>query len=56
MPDVLPELLAAGLIKPCRVRLFDKGPIVDRIKEGLGLLRDNKVSGEKVVVKIDHDA
>lgn len=53
MPNVLPELLEAGLIKPSRVRLFDKGPVLDRVKEGLDLLRNNKVSGEKVVVKID---
>ena len=53
MPTVLTELLEAGLIKPSRVKLFDKGPVVDRVKEGLDLLRNNKVSGEKVVVKID---
>ena len=53
MPSVLAELLEAGLIKSSRVKLFDKGPVVDRVKEGLDLLRNNKISGEKVVVKID---
>ncbi|KAJ6456111.1 chaperonin 10-like protein [Mycena sanguinolenta] len=52
MPKILPELLASGLIQPNRVRLLDEGTFEERVGAGLDLLRNNKVSGEKVVVKI----
>jgi hypothetical protein len=55
MPTILPDLLAKGHIEPNRVKLLDskQGSLKDRVKEGLQLLRENKVSGEKVVVKIN---
>ncbi|PFH46263.1 hypothetical protein AMATHDRAFT_70233 [Amanita thiersii Skay4041] len=53
MPKILPQLLEAGVIRPVRVRLMDKGSFLERVEEGLELLRTNKVSGEKVVVKVD---
>jgi hypothetical protein len=55
MPKILPDLLAKGHIKPNRVKLLDnmQGSLKDRVKEGLELLRQNRVSGEKVVVKIN---
>jgi hypothetical protein len=49
---VLPPLLASGTIQPNKVRLLDEGSLKDRVVKGLGLLRDNKVSGEKLIVKI----
>lgn len=53
MSKILPDLLEKGLIKPARVRLMDQGSLRDRVALGLDLLRNNKISGEKVVVKID---
>ncbi|KAH8830960.1 GroES-like protein [Flagelloscypha sp. PMI_526] len=52
MPEVLPELLEKGLIEPNRVKLLDQGSWLERVTIGLNLLRNNKVSGEKVVVKV----
>jgi hypothetical protein len=55
MPRILPDLLAEGNIEPNRVRLLDnrQKSLKDRVQEGMELLRENRVSGEKVVVKID---
>ncbi|KAF7370297.1 PKS-ER domain-containing protein [Mycena sanguinolenta] len=52
MPKILPELLASGVIQPNRVRLLDQGTFKERVGTGLVLLRDNKINGEKVVVKV----
>jgi hypothetical protein len=52
MPKILPQLLASGIIQPNRVRLLDQGTFKERVATGLELLRNNKVSGEKVVVRI----
>ncbi|KAF8216947.1 hypothetical protein K438DRAFT_1748085 [Mycena galopus ATCC 62051] len=51
MPNILPQLLASG-IQPNRVRLMDQGTFKERVGTGLDLLRNNKVSGEKIVVKV----
>lgn len=55
MPKILPGLLAEGHIEPSRVKLLDdrQKSLKDRVKQGMELLRDNRVSGEKVVVKIE---
>jgi hypothetical protein len=55
MPKILPDLLAQGNIEPNRVRLLDsrQKSLKDRVQEGMELLRENRVSGEKIVVKID---
>ncbi|KAF9011138.1 chaperonin 10-like protein [Cyathus striatus] len=53
MPKILPELLASGAIEPNRVRLLDQGSFKDRVELGLDLLRNNKIRGEKVVVKVE---
>ncbi|KAF9052400.1 GroES-like protein, partial [Hymenopellis radicata] len=52
MPKILPSLLEQGIIQPNRVKLLAEGSLKDRVAVGLDLLRNNKVSGEKVVVKI----
>jgi hypothetical protein len=49
-------LLESGYIKPSRVRLINTGTFKDRVNHGLDLLRNNKVSGEKVVVEIPQNA
>lgn len=53
MPKILPRLLDLHLVKPSKVRLFDQGSFKERVAAGLDLLRNNRVSGEKVVIKID---
>ncbi|TDL19411.1 GroES-like protein [Rickenella mellea] len=52
MPKILPRLLASGAIQPNKLRLLNKGTFKDRVEEGLDMLRNNKVSGEKVVVQV----
>ncbi|KAF8216944.1 chaperonin 10-like protein [Mycena galopus ATCC 62051] len=52
MPNILPQLLASGIIQPNRVRLMDQGTFKERVATGLDLLRNNKVSGEKIIVKV----
>lgn len=50
---ILPDLLAKGLVKPDRIRLLREGTLKERVEVGLDLLRNNKISGEKVVVQIN---
>ncbi|KAG6911275.1 hypothetical protein DXG01_002114 [Tephrocybe rancida] len=50
---IIPSLLEKGIIEPNRVRLMDQGSFKDRVEQGLDLLRNDKISGEKVVVKVD---
>lgn len=52
MPRILPTLLEKGLIQPNRVKLLEEGSLKERVAIGLDLLRNNKISGEKVVVKV----
>ncbi|KAK7464406.1 hypothetical protein VKT23_006570 [Stygiomarasmius scandens] len=54
MPKILPTLLEKGIIKPNKIRLLDErfGSFKDRVGAGLDLLRNNQISGEKVVVKV----
>lgn len=51
MPKILPHLIESKSIKANPVRLLNKGPLKERVEEGLDLLRNNKLSGEKVVVE-----
>ncbi|KAG6808566.1 hypothetical protein H0H92_003704, partial [Tricholoma furcatifolium] len=48
---IIPSLLETGIVTPNRVRLIDQGTFTERVEQGLNLLRNNKISGEKVVVK-----
>ncbi|KAH8119725.1 chaperonin 10-like protein [Phellopilus nigrolimitatus] len=50
MPKILPQLLESGVIQSNPVRLLKDGSLKDRVQAGLDLLRNNKVSGEKVVI------
>nr|GAT55243.1 predicted protein [Mycena chlorophos] len=53
MSKILPPVLAKGIIMPNRVRLLDRGATLkERVEEGLDLLRNNKVSGENIIVKV----
>ncbi|KAF8872003.1 hypothetical protein BD779DRAFT_1679993 [Infundibulicybe gibba] len=54
MPKVLPELLELEIIEPNRVRLLDGdvAGLKDRAEAALDMLRNNRVSGEKLVLAI----
>ncbi|GJE93281.1 zinc-binding alcohol dehydrogenase family protein [Phanerochaete sordida] len=52
MPVILPRLLAEGKLRANPVRLLEEGTLLERVKTGLDLLRNNKISGEKLVVKL----
>ncbi|KAF9469625.1 carbamoyl-phosphate synthase L chain, ATP binding domain-containing protein [Collybia nuda] len=52
LPKILPSLLEAGHIKPNRVRLMEEGSFKERVSNGLDLLRNAKLGGDKVIVKI----
>lgn len=54
MTRILPTLLETKIIQPTKIRLLDEsyGSLKDRVEVGLDLLRNNKVSGEKVIVKV----
>ncbi|KAI5115942.1 hypothetical protein M0805_004939 [Coniferiporia weirii] len=52
MPKILPQLLESGLLRPNPVRLMKDGTLKERVEEGLDLLRNNKISGEKVIVEM----
>ncbi|KAK7690825.1 hypothetical protein QCA50_005926 [Cerrena zonata] len=51
-PKILPKLLAAGLIKPNRVREITGNSLAERVNTALSLLRKGEVSGERLVVKV----
>jgi NADPH:quinone reductase-like Zn-dependent oxidoreductase len=53
MPEILPQLLEKGVITPNRTRLFDQGTFLERTLAALQFVRSGKVSGEKVVVKVE---
>lgn len=53
MPVVLPDLLQKGLVQPTRFRVMDQGSLQERVEQALDLFRNNKVSGEKLVIKIN---
>ncbi|KXN88146.1 hypothetical protein AN958_07605 [Leucoagaricus sp. SymC.cos] len=53
MPVILPELLEKELIQPTCFRLTDQGNLQQRVEQALDLFRNSKVSGEKLVIKID---
>lgn len=52
MPKILPQLLADKLIQPSRVRLFQNGTFKERAEEALDLIRHNKISGEKAIIRV----
>lgn len=53
MPKIFPQLLRDKVLRANPVISFkaQDGPLLDRVKKALDLHRENKVSGEKVVVE-----
>ena len=52
MPKILPQLLESGVLQPNPIRLLKEGTFKERAETAFDLLRNNKVSGEKVIVAV----
>ncbi|OAQ26849.1 GroES-like protein [Linnemannia elongata AG-77] len=51
-PEILPSLLAQGIIKPNNQRVVEGATMVERAQNALTLLRSKAVSGEKLVYRV----
>lgn len=51
-PEIMPELLARGLIQPNKQRIVEGATLLERAEQALALLRQRDVSGEKLVWRI----
>lgn len=54
-PDIIPALLAEGVIQPNKVRIIEGSTMLERAENALKLLRSQAVSGEKLVWRISED-
>lgn len=51
-PDIMPELLEKGVIKPNKQRVVEGKTLLERAEKALDLLRQRDVSGEKLVWRV----
>ncbi|KAF8981042.1 hypothetical protein BGZ52_003343 [Haplosporangium bisporale] len=51
-PEILPTLLAQGIVKPNNQRVVEGATLVERAQNALNLLRSKAVSGEKLVYRV----
>ncbi|GJJ75437.1 hypothetical protein EMPS_07795 [Entomortierella parvispora] len=51
-PEILPALLAEGIIQPNNQRIVEGSTMVERAQNALSLLRSKAVSGEKLVYRV----
>ncbi|KAJ4397144.1 hypothetical protein N0V93_001368 [Gnomoniopsis smithogilvyi] len=51
-PNVMPELLARGLIQPNKQKIVEGATLLERAEKALALLRERDVSGEKLVWRV----
>lgn len=51
-PEIMPELLAKGLIQPNKQHIVEGATLLERAEKALALLRQRDVSGEKLVWRI----
>lgn len=51
-PEILPALLAQGIVKPNNQRVVEGATLVERAQNALNLLRSKAVSGEKLVYRV----
>lgn len=51
-PEIMPEMLARGLIQPNKQRVVEGETLLERAEKALSLLRDQAVSGEKLVWRV----
>ncbi|KAF4978030.1 hypothetical protein FZEAL_5537 [Fusarium zealandicum] len=54
-PEIVPALLAKGIVSPNRHRVVEGANVVERAQRALDLLRSKDVSGEKLVWKISDE-
>lgn len=51
-PDIMPELVARGVIRPNKQRVVEGKTLLERAERALALLRNQEVSGEKLVWRV----
>ncbi|KAG0335807.1 hypothetical protein BG000_007206 [Podila horticola] len=51
-PEILPALLAQGIVEPNKQRVVEGATLVERAQNALSLLRNKAVSGEKLVYRV----
>ncbi|KAK4250405.1 chaperonin 10-like protein [Corynascus novoguineensis] len=54
-PEIVPALLEQRVIKPNKLRMVEGKTLLDRAQKALDLLRDQAVSGEKLVWRVADD-
>lgn len=55
MPDIVPALLAKGIVKPNRQRIVEGRTLLERAQKALDALRRKEVSGERLVWRVAED-
>ncbi|CAK7222610.1 hypothetical protein SCUCBS95973_004901 [Sporothrix curviconia] len=51
-PTIVPELLAAGIVKPNKQRIVEGATLLERAQAAMDLLRGKAVSGERLVWRV----
>lgn len=51
-PEIMPDLLARGLIRPNKQRIVQGATLLQRAEKALALLRERDVNGEKLVWRV----
>lgn len=51
-PEIMPAMLARGLVRPNKQRVVEGETLLERAEKALSLLRDQAVSGEKLVWRV----
>lgn len=54
-PDIVPELLAKGIIEPNRQRIVEGATLLERAQNALNLLRERAPSGERLVWRVSEE-
>lgn len=54
-PEIVPALLAQGVIQPNRQRVVEGNTMLDRAQKAIDLLRDRAVSGERLVWRVSDE-
>ena len=52
MSEIVPALVAQGVVKPNKYRVVEGATVLERAQKALDLLRQRAVSGERLVWKI----
>ncbi len=54
-PEMVPQLLAQGVVQPNRQRVVEGATMLERAQNALDLLRDRAVSGERLVWRVSEE-